>query len=44
MLIIEETYKCVMTDLSDSELIEMLVETGYSERLARVIAQWYNSH
>jgi hypothetical protein len=44
MLIIEAASECTMNDLSDSELIEMLVEAGYSKRLARVIAQWYNSH
>ncbi len=44
MLIIAAAFECVMSDLSDAELVEMLVEAGYSRRLARLIMQWYNSH
>ncbi len=43
-LLLKKASKCVVIGLSESEFTQMLIEAGYSERLAQIIEQWYNSH
>ena len=45
MLIISQYFRYIgMKCLSEKDLKQMLIDAGYSERLAQIIEQWYNSH
>jgi hypothetical protein len=45
MLIIIQHFRYKeMKRLSEKEFTQILIEAGYSERVSKIIEQWYNSH